>query len=189
MRGKSVSMDGIPDFTPSTFYVPGERHENLPAGGFAGHTPYATMGRHRGMGTPVQTLIPDNRLPEYATGGSGMFQGADFGHGKLIALHGPRRRHMGQDDSGVPSWLSDITGGISDVASTVSDVRDAVGPQASVQASAPVAASAPSAVSRLLSPSAGGIMSKKIMGLPAIAVLAIAGAAGFFLYKKMGKKR
>ena len=108
MRGKACSMDGLgeqPDFVnTSGFYVPGERHENLPAGGFA-RANYATMGRAyygkrrkaKGMGTPVYSIWQDTRPPEYATGSSGMFQGqpvikqgaramADFGRGNLIAM-------------------------------------------------------------------------------------------------------
>jgi hypothetical protein len=184
MRGKSVSMDGlgeVPDFDyRSSFYVPGERHENLPAGGFAGEPSYPTMG------TPVQTLIPDTRAPEYATGGSGMFQGADFGHGKLIALHGPRRRrNLGQDDSdsGGTSFMDMLSQGLS----TVSDVAQAVGPQQAQASSAP--APVASAAPRALSPAQGGIMSKKIMGLPAVAVIAIVGVGGFFAYKSMKKRR
>lgn len=183
MRGKSCSMDGIPDFSErSTFYVPGERHENLPAGGFAGSDDYPSYAT---MGTPVQTLIPDTREPEYATGGSGMFQGADFGHGKLIALHGPRRRSLGQDDSS-PSFMDMLSQGLS----TVSDVAQAIGP-AQAQAAAPAASpsAAPSAVARAFSPSKGGIMSKKIAGLPAVAVIAIAMVGGYFVYKKVSKKR
>ncbi len=178
MRGKSCSMDGlgeVPDFDArSSFYVPGERHENLPAGGFAGP---------RSMGTPVYSIRADDRAPEYATGGSGMFQGqADFGHGKLIATTHARRGYGQEDDSedDSPGFFDMLSQGLS----TVSDVASALGP-AQAQASTQVA---PSYASRITSSApakmASGIMSKKIAGVPVVAVVALAGVAAFFLIKK-----
>lgn len=172
MRGKSCSMDGLgeqPDsYTGSGFYVPGERHENLPAGGFAGTS-------RRAFGTPVQSLWADTRAPEYATGGSGMFQGADFGSGNVISMR--RRRGMGQDDSDDSSGISSLFSTINNVASTVTDVADTISPG---DASSPAAKAAAKAA-------VPSIFSSKIGGVPVVAVLALLGAGAYFYMSK--KKR
>lgn len=182
MRGKSCSMDGLPDFTPSSFYVPGERHENLPVNTFAGKT---RMTRHAGLGTPVQSLWADKRPPEYATGGSGMFQGADFGHGKLIALHGPGRRRgrMGQDDSSGDSSGSSLTDLLSQGLSTASDIAQAVTPGQAAQA----ATTAPSGARPAAAAAGSGFMSKKVAGIPMVAILVLAAGAGAFFYMRKKK--
>jgi hypothetical protein len=205
MRGKAGSMDGVLgqesaaqaaqdfpansqpqadfdtpiDWNPSSFYVPGERHENLPINTFAGHRKLL-----RSLGAPVQTLIPDQRPAEYATGGSGMFQGADFGHGKLIALHGPgrgmrgvsfTRNAMGQDDSSDDS--SSNPNLLSQFLTTTGDVAQALSPVQTAQA-----ATAPKPA--VAAPSTG-FMSKKVAGIPMVAVLlAVAGAGAFYYMRK-----
>jgi hypothetical protein len=133
------------------------------------------------MGAPVQTLLPDRRPAEYATGGSGMFQGADFGHGKLIALHGPRRRrHMGQTASGTSASGTSASGTsaadiLSQALQTTQAVAQAVTPAqaAAAKAAAPAAAAKP------------GLMSQKIAGIPVVVlILAAAGAGAYFYMKK-----
>ena len=206
MRGKSCSMDGLGEqpssYTGDGFYVPGERHENLPAGGFA-----MIPGKHRkgmpfrgsqrlpgeGFGTPVYSIWQDTRPPEYATGSSGMFQGpnpkgskmastaqmADFGYGKLAVVRGAKvPRGYGQDDGSdsTSTSLSDI---LSQGLSTVSDVAQALGP-ADAQASTPAAKAAAAAAK----PATASFMSTKIAGVPVVAVLALAGVAAFFVMKK-----
>ena len=179
MRGKTCSMDGLPDFTPSSFYVPGERHENLPVNMFAG--PRMMSHAMGSMGTPVQSLWPDNRPAEYATGGSGMFQGADFGSGggKLIALRGPGARVgrvMGQDDSGGSSLTDLLSQGLS----TASDIAQAVTP-------GQAAAAATTAAAKPAASASTSFMSKKIAGIPMVAVLALAVGAGAFFYMRKKK--
>lgn len=191
MRGKSCSMDGLPDFTPSSFYVPGERHENLPINTFAGQSPYATMAQQpdyatlgrSGMGAPVQTLWADKSPPEYATGGSGMFQGADFGsgHGKLIALRGPGRRiGMGQDaDSGDGSSgtsLSSVLNSATQLASSGAQIAQAISPGQAVNLSSGATA-AP----------ATSFLNQKIAGIPMVALLAAAAGVGAFFYMRKKK--
>jgi hypothetical protein len=184
MRGKTHSMDGVPDYTPSSFYVPGERHENLPVTSFAGLG--APRSARKGMGTPVQTLLPDTRGPEYATGGSGMFQGADFGHGKLIALHGPRGRAMGQSWDDIMSAIHSGSSAIQDVTQTVQQITGGgQAPQASAPAPVPQAAPVASPVSA----AKGGFLSKKVMGVPVVAVIALGGVGAFFLVKALKKKK
>lgn len=177
MRGKSCSLDGLPDFPPppSGFYVPGERHENLPAGGFA-RAPFATMGRapFATMGTPVYSIWADTAPPEYATGGSGMFQGADFGHGKLIAMHGRRRGGYGQTASATSTSASTTSAAslLSAALNTATSVAQAVTP-----AQAAAAAVAPK-------PATTSFLSTKIAGIPMFAVLAALGAGVFIVGKK-----
>jgi hypothetical protein len=97
-----------------------------------------------------------------------MFQGIDFGHGKLIAMSGRRRRGYGQDASSGTS----AAGLLSSALSTVSDVAQAVTPAqaAAAKAAAPVAAP--------------GIMSTKIAGIPVVILVAAAAAGAYFYMKK-----
>src|SRR5581483_1470673 len=73
MRGRHVSMDGL----GVPFAVPGERHENLPAGGFAG--------------SPVRSVDHEPLHFERATGGDGMFAGGpdatSFGTRMMVGYH------------------------------------------------------------------------------------------------------
>jgi hypothetical protein len=202
MRGSSCTLEGMgdgpEDYTDmGPFYVPGERHENLPVNQFAGprisHVP-------KGMGTPVQTLWPDTSPPEYATGGSGMFQGerklkmsrqmADFGYGRLVVspgAHAPmasgysRKRGvhgvdftMGQAASTTASTPASSTSVLDVIQSGLTSAGQAA------TALAPKPAAAPAAV-------ATSFLTQKIAGIPLIAIIAVGAIGGFFAYKKFAK--
>lgn len=190
MRGKSCSMDGLgeqPNFSENSgFYVPGERHENLPAGGFAQIPPYAsmaqvppyaTMGRKgkppKGMGTPVYSIWSDQRAPEYATGGSGMFQGkrqmADFGHGSLIASS-RSMRGMGQSATSTSSGTS-----TADILAQAIQSGGQVAAAALTPAAVKPAAAAPVASTGILGMSTTTLL---------VVAAALGGGAWFFLKKK-----
>jgi len=171
------------------FYVAGERHENLPAGGFAGlGQPWSNMrdmssnsGPPGFSGTPVQSMWFVKQPFERTNAGDGQFGRmksmsygyADFGHG-----HGATRVGMGQCASAcaaaapAPSTLSCILSTAQSAANVASCVAALIPCKTAAAAAAKPATTSPFA-----------FLTTAYLGLPLV-VWAALPVAGYFVGKK-----
>lgn len=192
MRGKRISMDGLYEdgergiriastralgaYNP--FYVAGERHENLPAGGFAG--------------TPCQTVIRQPMEWEFATGSSGQFgkQASRKGRGmkgQSMVKSGATMVGMGFDWSDLQDTISSVSDTVSDASDIYSSVQSAISPQQQQQTAPPPPTVITQYVPAPLQNAAKSIMSYKIGGVPAVVIGAVA-IAGLFIYTQARRK-
>lgn len=145
------------------FYVPGERHENLPAGGFA--------GRRKGMrGTPDQSVRFENMRFEHATGSDGQFGHADFGHG------------ANGTQAGMGDFISDMQSRVQQ-AQTYAQEGQALYQTGQAMLATP-SAPAPVSTSAVSPLTSSPIFTTKVAGIPVV-VLVAAALGIYFVYKKM----
>lgn len=183
------------------FYVPGERHENLPAGGFARYPgirdmssnvgPPGWMGRSL-AGTPTQSMWFVKQPFEITNAGDGQFGRAqmarrfghaDFGHADFG--HGPHATRVGMGQAAAaacctaaavaacPSALTQLLTTAQQAACVVATLTPCQKAAAAVIAAKPVVASASSL----------SFLTTSYYGLPLI-VWAALPVAGYFVGKK-----
>jgi hypothetical protein len=158
------------------FYVPGERHENLPGGGFAGK---------RGMhGTPNYSIRYEPTRFEFATGSDGQFgraEHADFGHG----AHCTQAGSMGWSIADIQSAAKDAQA-IAQQGQAYAQEGQALyqaGKGLYDASNAPALTPVPSPA-QLSTISSSPIFATKAFGIPVIVL--VAGVLGaYFVYKKM----
>lgn len=174
LRVASTRVLGYP------IYAPGERHENLPAGGFAG--------------TPCQSVRFEDPSFERATGSDGQFgrkearmlramRGADFGHdgcGSTYAGLGDFLTDLQSYATQAQNLVQQGQGAVATAQGIYSTIQQAAN-QSAPPAPAPVAP--PSAVSQTIKK----VGSVKFMGIPVVVLVALAAGAAF-VYIQARKK-